>query len=103
MCNGICVGEKQNFIERLTEKQLTRFLGELFPLTENYVYSYVQSPKRILVRVNKNKGDRIFNFQLEEFGSIGFPRCEQWLRYLYKIFGEEYKQAYLAECAKIFE
>ncbi len=27
---------------------------------------------------------------------------QEWIRYLYKVFGEEYKKAYLEECVKVF-
>lgn len=103
MFNRIYTGKKQNFIERLTDEQLVSFLDEILPKTEKYVYSYVKSPENIYVVVNKNMGDCMYNFTLEEFDSIGYRLPDQWLKYLYKVFGEEYKQAYLAECAKIFE
>ncbi len=103
MFNRIYRGKKQNFIERLTDEQLVSFLEEAFPKSEKYVYSYVRSPENIYVVVNQNMGDCMFNFTLEEFDSIGYRLPDQWLKYLYKVFGEEYKQAYLVECAKVFE
>lgn len=93
----------KNFIEPLTEKQLTSFLGKLFPRTGDYVVcAWFKHPTKIIVHV-KYKGDRTFKVELEEFAMVGFPGNEEWLKYLYKVFGEGYKQAYLAECAKIFE
>lgn len=93
----------KNFIETLTEKQLNNFLGKLFPRTGDYIVcAWFKHTTKIIVNV-KCKGDRTFRVELEEFAMVGFPGTEQWLKYLYKVFGEEYKQAYLAECAKVFE
>ena len=93
----------KNFIERLTEKQLKSFLGKLFPSSKDYIIcKWFKRSTKIIVHV-KYKGDQIYKVQLEEFTMLGFPATEKWLRYLYKLFGEEYKQAYLVECAKIFE
>ena len=67
------------------------------------MFIHIKSTENIYVVINRNMGDSMFNFTLEEFDSIGYRLPEQWLKYLYKIFGDEYKRAYLTECAKIFE
>lgn len=103
MFNFIYTGKRKNFIERLTDEQITTFLDEVFPKPEKYVCSYVKTSENVYISIDFNMGDSMFNFTLEEFDSIGYRLPDQWLKYLYKVFGEEYKQAYLAECAKIFE
>lgn len=93
----------KNFIEPLTENQVISFLGKLFSKKEGYIVEkYFKHSKKIIVHV-KYKGDKTFRVELEQFAMVGFPGTDQWLKYLYKLFGEEYKQAYLAEYAKIFE
>ena len=46
--------------------------------------------------------DYVDNIRLEDFFSDG-GSTKAWIKYLYGIFGEEYKQEYVKECLKIFD
>ncbi len=94
------------FIERLTRKQVKDFLKGIYP--ENfyrYDFDYHQILKEFDVTVyDKSNSDVIDTFRLCDFDVLYTTwSSEHWIKYLYKIFGEEYKEAYLAECEKLFE
>ena len=91
------------FIDRLTDEQVSTFLEKNFPKKKHNSCNFEKHEEAIYVRVDQSTTDESFNFTLEEFGTIGFSHPGRWIRFLYKIFGEEYKEAYIAECAKVFE
>lgn len=93
----------QSFIERLTDKQVKIFLDKHYPKEEKYSYGFDKDKYDIYVRMDGNHGDNSFNFSLKEYETIGCNCHTQWIKYLYEVFGEEYKRAYLDQCAKIFE
>lgn len=96
------------FVERLTEQQIKDFLDEQYD--KNYLkYEFTHNKKRetIIVTVkylhNSKQFDYFWLFDFEVIWSNSSSMENNWIRYLYKIFGEEYKEAYLVDCAKIFE
>lgn len=92
----------KSFIERLTDEQVKIFLDRHYPKEERYSYGFDKTKDSVYVRMDRSHGDNSFNFSLEEFDTIGCNCHPQWINYLYEVFGEEYKQAYLDRCAKIF-
>ena len=92
---------EKTFIQRLTDKQIRAFLDEKYPKAERYSYYFIERGDDIYVSVNYNMGDSTFNISLREFYTIGVDKT-QWVKYLYSIFGEEYKAAYLKRCEQIF-
>lgn len=92
----------KSFLERLTDEQVKIFLDRHYPKEEKYSYGFDKNEYTIYVRMDRNHGDNSFNFSLQEYGTIGCNCHIQWIKYLYEVFGEEYKQAYLDRCAKIF-
>ena len=91
------------FIERLTDEQIYAFLQNEYPKEKRYSSSFIKSKSYIYVSVDENNGDSTIKFSLHDFYTIGCSRPSIWIKYLYRIFGEEYKQAYLADCAKVFD
>lgn len=92
----------KSFIERLTDEQIRNFLEREYPKREKYSYGFDKRESSIYVRMDKNFGDNSFNFSLCEYDTIGCNRHAKWIKYLYEIFGEEYKKSYLDCCAEIF-
>ena len=92
---------KKSFIERLTDEQVVTFLERTYPDRGKYSYEFSRNESSIWVRVNNNFCDFLFSFSLYEYEVWGNGHT-LWIQYLYEVFGEEYKQAYLEHCAKIF-
>lgn len=96
------------FVKRLTEEQIKDFLDEQCD-RDYFKYEFTHNKKReIIVATVKylHNSEEFDSFWLSNFEAIG--SCSSsleniWLRYLYKIFGEEYKESYLENCAKVFE
>lgn len=92
------------FVERLTEEQVKQFVENIYwDGFKVSVRETTNSETSIYVENTKSSNDCGFTITLEDFGVRGLPSRLTWVRYLYKIFGEEYKEAYLANCAKVFE
>lgn len=94
------------FVERLTRKQVKDFLKGIYPETlYKYEFNYIEIFKEFSVTVYTiSNSTEIDHFTLYDFDVLYITWSRKlWIKYLYKIFGEEYKVAYLAECAKIFE
>lgn len=95
------------FIERLTEQQIKDFLDEEYD-KDYFIYEFTHNKKsnRIVVTVkylhDSNKYDSFWLCDFEVICALSLY-SNNWLRYLYKIFGEEYKQAYIQECLSVFE
>lgn len=93
----------KSFIERLTDEQIASFLERVFPKKENYECSFRRYPEYIYASATKSSGGRIFIFKLYDFDTFDLEDGVKWIKYLYEIFGEEYKQAFLSNIAKIFD
>lgn len=96
------------FVEKLSVNQVKEFLNEIYPETQGFDYSMIM-PKQttpqghyIYVNVNNERNDFNTNLRLEDYDA-NISRPNEWLKFLYKIFGEEYKQAYIQECLSVFE
>ena len=94
----------QTFIGKLSDAQINAFFAKNYPKSGGYSYRFKkESDKYIYAHVEQNGMlNYSFNCRLEQFDTVHFERHVQWIRYLYEVFGEEYKQAYLENCAKIF-
>ena len=96
------------FIKQLTNKQLEDFLDKLFPQSEGFEFSFdlkkknKSSEEYFCVKVYHLGWETPLFVQLEEFNST-ISQPSQWIQYLHQIFGDEYKQAYLDNCATIFD
>lgn len=93
------------FIERLTEEQVKDFLDKQYD-KDYFEYEFKKGERIAGIVKYLNNSDEFDSFWLSDFEvvwSILSNMENDWIRYLYKIFGEEYKEAYLAECAKVFE
>lgn len=97
------------FVERLTEEQVKDFLDEQYhKFTFGYKFERNKSDKSFFgtveVLYNSSQWE---SFYLWDFGGetsrFSFSINVDWIRYLYKIFGEEYKEAYLEYHTKIFK
>jgi len=95
---------EKGFIKRLTDEQIRTFIER--KSTKQQVLSYeFMKIEDIIPRI-------IVDYELaywkstctlleyEAMGEMGSSR--EWRKYLYEIFGEEYKQAYLDHCSSIF-
>lgn len=106
------------FIEQLNEEQVKDFLNKHYGadyFTEDYFkheIRYSKKRKKIYVSIRlcngHDDGDTEYDYLcLWDFGAET-ERCYfkikvKWIKYLYKLFGEEYKQAYLAYHTEIFK
>ena len=97
----------KTFIERLTDEQINEFLKENFLEIEkgNYKANFTKTKLHInVVLANSSEPNNgSFSFALGNFGTSNCPKHKAWIKYLYEIFGREYKEAYLEKCAEIFE
>jgi len=90
---------EKSFIERLTDEQVVAFLERTYADRGTYSYEFSRDKFQIYVYTT----DRRFSFGLFEYDAKGCSRSRSlWIKYLYEVFGEEYKQAYLDYCAEIF-
>lgn len=92
--------ENKLFVQRLTDEQIREFIERYFPRKDRYSYT-VDKSKYLYVTVDYNN-DYDFIFRLYDYDSEGFSKPGEWIKYLYEVFGEEYKKAYLAECEEVF-
>lgn len=102
------------FVERLSDEQIREFLNE--QCKQESIKEYMWEIGRIeysckkIINVSLKKfyegGNRyIGRASLEDFNAytaLSRRFKKNWLQYLYKIFGEEYKQAYIQECLSVF-
>lgn len=94
------------FVERLTRKQVKDFLNEIYSeIVYRYDFDYDKIFEQYHVIVYGRDSNVVINsFSLSDFDVIWTTLTSKyWIKYLYKIFGEEYKVAYLAECEKLFK
>lgn len=92
------------FVEKLTDKQIYHFLVSVYPINRyNCKFSKEKGIAIILANCySKNTvWESEWNIKYSDFWGTKYN--EEWVKFLYKIFGEEYKKEYLKECAKIFE
>lgn len=94
------------FIEELTENQIKSFLEQEYPPEEGWSYSWYlfndKNEPNYRCSLQREKDDLSKNIRLEDFYSDGVS-SKAWKRYLYEIFGEKYKQAYVEECLKVLD
>lgn len=93
------------FVERLTEEQVKEFLDEQYD-KDYFKYEFKKSERITGTAEYLNDSDEFDVFWLSDFEvifTISSSMERNWIKYLYKIFGEEYKEAYLADCAQVFE
>lgn len=96
------------FVEKISVNQVKEFLNEIYPKTQGFEYLIIMpeqttpQSKYIYASVNNDINDFNTNLRLEDYDA-NISRPNEWLKFLYKIFGEEYKQAYIQECLSVFE
>lgn len=90
------------FVEKLNVEQLMEFKEQLYPKSEGYESYFSIDSDGIFIIVQK-ENDRV-SAELDDFEieaplrSVYDADSERiWKGFLYKIFGEEYKQAYIAK------
>lgn len=98
------------FVERLSVAQVKDFLNEIYPEEQCFSYSISMSKCTPYIRVCICNYKTMFNLdiQLKDYDAITIYKAtiswpHKWLKYLYKVFGEEYKQAYIQECLSVFD
>lgn len=93
----------KSYVEQLTIEQIEQFLDTQYPEQQGYSYNFFRLNGSIRVHVEQNSDECSFNFSLREYETDYCNRHKQWIKYLYEVFGEEYKQAYLEYFARIFD
>lgn len=93
------------FIERVTKEEMLSFLYSMYPKEKFKITNLSISKKHSEIYVSidniKSMWDYSFNLRFKDFSSSDDD--VEWINFLYKKFGEEYKEAYLANCALIFD
>lgn len=92
-----------SYINLLTDEQIKEFIESMYPTDEAYKSNISRIGDIVIAFVDKNDGEKIKPITLYDFNSVGCKDSSIWIKYLYHIFGEEYKEAYLDMCAKVFE
>lgn len=97
---------EQKFIERLTDEQILDFLYQ--NVGRRILVSLYRCKKYISATINfdyPNYFDCHYELAviLYDYDVGGYVSKEKWLKYMYGIFGEEYKNAYLKDCVKALE
>lgn len=99
--------KEKYFIERLTHTQITNFIEELYPKTNGFTFSiYSQCNSNtpcICVSVIHPRNNFKTIIQLEDFSAHNISNSTNWLKYLQKIFGDEYVKSYIEKCLSIFD
>lgn len=92
------------FVEKLTDKQVKSFLEQQYPPKEGWSYSwhFWNDEQNYSCSLEREQNNYVDNIRLEDFFSDG-GSTKAWVKYLYGIFGEEYKQEYVKVCLKIFD
>ena len=92
------------FIERLTDEQIRTYLDKEYS-RRGYKYSFYKHDLLSVLCVRfYRKGDALsvsIRF-CDYYAENGSRQTRTWVSYLYNVFGEEYKQAYLEWCNRAF-
>lgn len=89
------------FIEKLTDTQIKDFLHNKYP---KYHVQFSRDDSSILASITNPHSlpdDYTWNERYYDFSTS--VEDGPWVRYLAKLFGEEYKDAYKADCVKLFD
>lgn len=89
------------FIEKLTDEQIKNFFTILYPV-DRYKLNFSIEDREIRVYCENLKSVIEYSWYERYTDFYSSNNEEKWVKYLYKIFGESYKEEYLKECAKIF-
>lgn len=88
----------KSFVERLTVEQINNFITEQYP---NYRYNFymgeLPNSKKRYISVHIYSENIHKHYMLFDYEAI-LPNKTNWFKFLYKVFGEEYKKAYLKVC-----
>ncbi len=91
-----------SFIQRLTDEQIKDFLIKYYPNYKVHNIIRFKEDNSIFVQIAKSQYSNSVGYKLYNFNStLAFPSI--WIKYLYSIFGEEYKKAYIDNCLKVFD
>ena len=94
---------KKSFVERLTDEQIDHFLDASYGNTKKHDYNYKRYGDSISATLDDGSGayDSTFYLTLNEYDTSGNDRAdEDWVNYLYSIFGESYRRAYTKHIMK---
>ncbi|MCQ2748552.1 MAG: hypothetical protein MJ246_00630 [Clostridia bacterium] len=89
------------FIEKLTDEQINGFLKRMYP---DYSFRFYKDEDKIEVSVTNHHSlpdDYSWNEVYYDFDSSRNTRS--WVKYLSRLLGQEYKDAYLKDCSRIFD
>lgn len=98
----------KSFISRLSKDQIDNFLRWEFPNCKGYRTQYFIYPgmglvsSAIYLMVTRENNAYQVDIRLEDFQTYGNVNECDWLRYLYKQFGDEYLEAYKEHAVRIF-
>lgn len=89
------------FIEKLSDEQMCAFLKKMYPKYHFSFYRYKENIEVSVTNCNSLPDDYTWNERYTDFEST--RNESKWIKYLAEIFGQEYKDAYLKDCSKIFD
>ena len=93
------------FIQRLTKKQLERFLNKYYPTMNGWTWNFFICTRKDNVYYHVKLRNELLNFSrvltLFDFDANGISP-KKWRNYLYDVFDEEYKEEYINHCLKEF-
>lgn len=93
-----------SYLKRLADEQIAEFLQRQYPEGDGYSFKILRTTEAVYVLMeHKYSCELNFSFILKEYGSELCSCNKQWMKYLYEIFGEEYKKSYMERCAQIFD
>ena len=94
--------KNKTYLERLTFNQIVDFFERYFPIVDGYSVDFNRN-QTIIYGSIKGMYETTINFAFHDYGALEGNYKKEWVKYLYEMFGEEYKQAYLRHCSSIFD
>lgn len=99
------------FIEQLKDDQIKEFLGKVYSKDSSEIciqrqkyYTHKGTFIKAYINYQDEDGDDFrIRVTLEEFSTCCGDKNKKWIKFLYGIFGEDYKKAFLNECLKVFD
>lgn len=88
------------FIERLSNEQIKAFFKERYP---RHNTSITKRDGNIYATVSNPQSSRDYSWTEVYYDFSSTQNTKTWVKYLASIFGDEYIDAYLANCRKIFD
>lgn len=89
------------FVERLSDEQIMTFLKRRYP--DYTVTVLIRDQDRFYAQIISNDPDNDFAWRERFSDFYDQGSGDAWIKYLYSIFGEEYRLAYIKACNKEFK